>query len=58
MCVQACMRNVCACDVYACAGVYVMRMRADNTSCEKSQENFAEKILKILLMTDMELCIM
>ena len=43
------MRNVCACDVYACTGVYVMRMRADNTSCEKSQENFAEKIFKILL---------
>ena len=49
----------------ACTGVYVMRvgvcaceMRANNTSFEKSQENFAEKILKILLTTDMELCIM
>ena len=52
------MRNVCACDVYACAGVYVMRMRADNTSCEKSQENFAEKIFKFLLTLFAELCIM
>ena len=58
MCVQVCMRNVCACDVYACTGVYVMRMRADNTSCEKSQENFAEKIFKILLTRFVNFCIM
>lgn len=58
MCVQVRMRNVCACDVYVCTGVYVMRMRADNTSCEKSQENFAEKIFKFLLTLFAELCIM
>ena len=38
--------------VYACVmRVYVMRVRADNTSGGKSQENFAEKLFKIFVDT-------
>lgn len=44
--------------VYACTGVHVMRVRANSINWKKSQENFAEKILKFLLTRFSKLCIM